>query len=152
MLKKLPLGVLLLASAFFIYDIVADIASGSDSVLHIAAESLIFVLITTLFFQELRRLNRVQIELGNEKQRTARLSGELVMAMRSKFSDWELTQSESEVALLLIKGLTMQQIADARGVKEKTVRQQAASVYAKSDCAGRHELAAYFIEDLLTRD
>ncbi len=42
----------------------------------------------------------------------------------------------------------MKEISLARNVKEATIRQQATSVYSKSGCAGRNELAAYFIEDL----
>jgi DNA-binding CsgD family transcriptional regulator len=70
--------------------------------------------------------------------------------MRSDFAEWGLSPSESEVALLLIKGLSMREISQARQVKEKTVRQQATSVYAKSGYVGRHELAAHFIEDLMS--
>ena len=53
---------------------------------------------------------------------------------------------------MLIKGLSMKEISFAREVKEKTIRQQATSVYAKSGYAGRHELAAHFIEDLMSHD
>ncbi len=67
-----------------------------------------------------------------------------------QFSQWKLTPSESDVALLLVKGLSMKEIATARDVKEKTVRLQATSIYAKSACAGRHELSAHFIEDLMS--
>ena len=43
----------------------------------------------------------------------------------------------------------MKEIALARHVKEKTVRSQATNIYSKSGYAGRHELAAHFIEDLM---
>ena len=43
----------------------------------------------------------------------------------------------------------MREISEVRDVKEKTVRQQATSVYAKSGYGGRHELVAHFIEDLM---
>jgi DNA-binding NarL/FixJ family response regulator len=46
----------------------------------------------------------------------------------------------------------MKEIAGVRKVKEKTVRQQATQIYAKSGYAGRHELAAHFIEDLILSD
>lgn len=72
--------------------------------------------------------------------------------MRRQFSEWGLSPSEREVAVLLIKGLSMKEISQARAVKEKTIRQQATNVYAKSDCAGRHELVARFIEDLMTNE
>ena len=44
---------------------------------------------------------------------------------------------------------TLFEISEMRQVKEKTVRQQATQIYAKSGYAGRHELAAHFIEDLM---
>lgn len=52
--------------------------------------------------------------------------------------------------MLLIKGLSMKEIASLRNVKEKTVRLQASTVYAKSGYAGRHELSAHFIENLMS--
>ena len=58
--------------------------------------------------------------------------------------------SECEVALLFLKGLSSREIADLRGVVDKTIRAQATSIYQKSGLAGRTELSAFFLEDLLT--
>lgn len=62
---------------------------------------------------------------------------------------WGLTLAEKEVALLLLKGLGVKEIAYIRNVSEKTVRAQATGVYTKSKLNGRSELAAFFLEDLL---
>jgi DNA-binding CsgD family transcriptional regulator len=62
---------------------------------------------------------------------------------------WGLTASEKEVALLLLKGLSFKDIAGLRGTNENTVRQQARALYKKAGLTGRHELAAFFLEDLL---
>ncbi|HOZ25356.1 MAG TPA: hypothetical protein PLI83_11310, partial [Thermomonas sp.] len=40
-------------------------------------------------------------------------------------------------------------IAQARGTSEKTARVQSSAIYAKSGLAGRSELSAFFLEDLL---
>jgi len=109
----------------------------------------VFLAITAILFIELRRVSQLSQEISREQVKTARLSGELLAVMLDQFSRWGLSPSESEVALLLIKGLSMKEIAEARHVKEKTIRQQATSIYAKSGYAGRHELAAHFIEDLM---
>lgn len=69
--------------------------------------------------------------------------------IRWQFSEWQLTPSEQEVAHLLLKGLSFREIADARGIKEKTARHQATGIYTKSGLNGRNELAAWFFEDLL---
>jgi len=147
-----PAMILASATLFFAYDIVADLLDDSESLLHIVIESLVFIAISIVLFVELRRVSRLRVEVHQERDRTARLSGELLAVMRRQFADWGLSPSECEVALLLIKGLSMKEISAAREVKEKTVRQQATSIYAKSGYAGRHEVAAHFIEDLMSHD
>ena len=148
----LPTIVLVLATLFFAYDIIADFLDDSESFFHIAVEFLVFLSITAILFIELRRVSQLSREISREQVKTARLSGELLAVMRDQFSRWGLSPSESEVALLLIKGLSMKEVSLAREVKEKTVRQQATGIYAKSGYAGRHELAAHFIEDLMSYD
>jgi DNA-binding CsgD family transcriptional regulator len=69
--------------------------------------------------------------------------------IQEQFSAWDLTPSEKAVALLLLKGLSFDEIASVRDTKEKTVRQQASSIYRKSGLNGRHEFAAWFFEDFL---
>jgi DNA-binding NarL/FixJ family response regulator len=145
-----PTIVLVAATLFFAFDIIVDLVDKDESWLHLLVESIVFLAISTVLFQELRRLRQLKAELSEERTRTARLSGELLAVMRKQFAQWRLSPSESEIALLLIKGLSMKEIAEARQVKEKTIRQQATSVYAKSGYAGRHELAAHFIEDLMS--
>lgn len=147
-----PIIVLVSATLFFAYDIIADLAADDENQLHIVIELIVFFAITTVLYKEFRRFSQLKIKLSEERVRTARLTGELLTVMRNQFTQWGLSPSESEVALLLIKGLSMKEIAQARQVKEKTVRQQATSVYAKSGYAGRHELVAHFIEDLMSDD
>ena len=40
-------------------------------------------------------------------------------------------------------------IAEMRAVTEATARQQARAVYKKGGLSGRHDLAAFFLEDLM---
>jgi DNA-binding CsgD family transcriptional regulator len=62
---------------------------------------------------------------------------------------WGLSPAERETALLLLKGYGHKEIAALLGKSERTVRQQAAAAYKKSGLAGRAELSAFFLEDLL---
>jgi len=142
--------VLAFAMAFFVFDIVSDLWSNEDGYLHITLELLVFIAISLVLFRELQHVKSLKKEITIEKSKSARLAGELLQVMKAQFSKWSLTGSEAEVALLLIKGLSMKEIAQVRQVKEKTVRGQATAIYAKANCAGRHELAAYFIEDLMS--
>jgi DNA-binding CsgD family transcriptional regulator len=70
-------------------------------------------------------------------------------AIQAQFSRWNLTEAESEVALLLLKGLSLKEIAAVRATTERTVRAQARSLYAKAGLTGRAALSAFFLEDLL---
>jgi DNA-binding CsgD family transcriptional regulator len=70
-------------------------------------------------------------------------------AIDEQFRAWELTAAESEVALLVLKGLNFEEIGVARGTSARTVKQQARAVYAKAGLSGRAALSAYFLEDLL---
>lgn len=66
-----------------------------------------------------------------------------------EFAHWELTPAERSVAHLMLKGLRLKEIADARKTSERTVRQQAQSIYGKAGLEGRSDLAAYFLEAVL---
>lgn len=66
-----------------------------------------------------------------------------------QLDQWQLSAAEKEVAFLLLKGLSLKEIAAARRTSEKTARVQSSAVYTKSGLAGRSELSAFFLEDLL---
>jgi len=66
-----------------------------------------------------------------------------------QLSKWKLSAAEKEVAFLLLKGLSLKEIAEIRQTTEKTARAQSIAVYAKAGLAGRSELSAFFLEDLL---
>jgi DNA-binding CsgD family transcriptional regulator/cbb3-type cytochrome oxidase subunit 3 len=70
-------------------------------------------------------------------------------AVNEQFTEWRFTSSEKQVAMLLLKGLSVKEIADVRHVQEKTVHNQLSTIYDKSQLSGRHVFAARFFEDLL---
>lgn len=94
-------------------------------------------------------LSETKQSLDESELQTKKLMGEFSRIIQSQFEEWRFTQSEKEVALLLLKGLTLDEIATVRETKEKTVRQQASNLYKKAGISGRHELVAFFFEDLL---
>lgn len=66
-----------------------------------------------------------------------------------QFTDWQLSDAEKLIGLLLLKGFSLKEIAEMRGTKDLTTRQQAANIYQKAKLSGRNELSAFFLEDLL---
>ncbi|HWU44762.1 MAG TPA: helix-turn-helix transcriptional regulator [Bdellovibrio sp.] len=77
------------------------------------------------------------------------LSNGLQPYIQEQFVKWSLTKTEGDIGLLLLKGLSLREIANTRGTSEATVRQQALVLYKKADVDGRHQFAALFLEDLL---
>ena len=90
---------------------------------------------------------RIQGQRWRAEARTI-LNG-LGEAIEAQFSRWNFTEAEREVALLLLKGLSVKEIAAVRATSERTIRAQARSLYAKAGLTGRAALSAFFLEDLL---
>jgi DNA-binding CsgD family transcriptional regulator len=113
-----------------------------------------------LLFQFTRRQSENQVKLIRELE-IARAQGQrwraearahlngLGQAIDAQFSRWNLTEAEREVALLLLKGLSHKEVAAIRATSERTVREQARSLYAKAGLTGRAALSAFFLEDLI---
>jgi DNA-binding CsgD family transcriptional regulator len=88
-----------------------------------------------------------QLELLHNKLRQH--SRQYGAVIQEQLQVWQLTPSEKEIALLILKGLSFEDIANIRQSKEKTVRQQASMIYRKSGLNGRCEFTAWFFEDFL---
>jgi|CXWL01.1.fsa_nt_gi DNA-binding CsgD family transcriptional regulator len=70
-------------------------------------------------------------------------------AMDRQFDTWNLTPTEKETALLLLKGYSHKDAAAHTGRSERTVRQHAVNVYRKSGLSGRAQLAAFFFDGMI---
>jgi DNA-binding NarL/FixJ family response regulator len=153
------LAIIMLVNAV---DVVTDIGLGVP-LWHIIEEGVI-VLISAVavayLLLEMRRrtqkLNHLVDTLSVADQQLQNITSEMKNARKMysetihhQFDEWRLTQSEQQVALLLLKGLSFKEIAAVRTTREKTVRQQASTLYGKSGLEGRHEFSAWFLEDFL---
>jgi DNA-binding CsgD family transcriptional regulator len=97
-----------------------------------------------------RDLVRAEADLARFRAESQQHLRGLSDAIDRQLDRWGLSAAEREVALLLLKGLTHKDLAEVRGTSERTARQQALAVYRKAGLAGRAELSAFFLEDLLT--
>ncbi len=161
-----------IVSLFLAGDLAADVAMGM-SAMHVGLE--ILVLSTALLAVigtawQLRGALRHALELHDDLEGTRadldgaradlerwRSEAEALMrnlgtAIEHHFVRWGLTSAEREVALLVLRGLSYKEIASARGTTDRTVRVQALTIYRKAGVAGRAEMAAFFLKDLLLPD
>lgn len=95
------------------------------------------------------RLQATEAEATRWREETQQLVRGLGAAIDRQFERWALSPAEREVGLLLLKGLSHKELADVRSITEATARQQSRAVYKKAGLAGRNELSAFFLEDLL---
>lgn len=144
-------------------DIVDDLGHGGD-VTHIATEALAFLTSFGLFsfvvFQWISEVRaerdliageagRLQLERNAWREQASNALKGLAAEIDRQFNVWNLSYSEKEIALLILKGLAHKEIAEIRNTSERTVRQQAAAVYCKAGLQGKHQLFAFFLEDLM---
>lgn len=83
------------------------------------------------------------------RQRAENHMNGIRLEMQRQFQEWQMTEAEQEIALLMLKGLSHKEIAGLRGTSEATVRQQARSIYQKAKLPGKTAFSAYFLEDLI---
>ena len=97
----------------------------------------------------IRDLDVARIQGRQWRDETRALLKGLAEAIDRQFSTWTLTEAERDVGLLILKGLSLKEIAAVRATSERTIRAQARSIYAKAGLSGRAALSAFFLEDLL---
>lgn len=143
-------------------DITADAKEGA-SWWHIGAEicvalialfGLVFIFRSAIHLRKKLALEtensaRLRVDANEWKARAKTYIDGLSQAISTQMKEWGLSDAETEIAFMLLKGLSLREIAGIRGTSEKTTRAQAANIYLKSGLNGRADLAAFFLEDLL---
>jgi DNA-binding CsgD family transcriptional regulator len=144
------------------FDIVTDLREGvtwwhvsvEGMIGLIAASGVVYLIRGTFKLKHnLEDKVRLSMELQEQniawKQKSKKFLEGLSQTIDDQLSNWELTKSEKEVAFLLLKGLSLKEVAEVRSTTEKTARTQSAAIYAKANLSNRSQLSAFFLEDLL---
>jgi DNA-binding CsgD family transcriptional regulator len=104
------------------------------------------VLGTCFFAVEIRKV----LQRHQSVERTLKAaSGAFHQLIDESFDAWSLTPSERDVALLVVKGLSITEIATARRTKEGTIKAQCNAIYRKAGVSGRTQLLSLFIDELM---
>lgn len=137
-------------AAFFLIDVIEDVAEHDEGGWHLSLEMLATLSLCggiILLMFELRQM----LQRMNSMDRGIRAArGEMADLIRSSFGQWQLTPSESDVAMLVLKGFDNEAIAGLRKVSTGTVRAQTARIYNKAGVENRAQLISLFMEELLS--
>ncbi|ASD66924.1 helix-turn-helix transcriptional regulator [Pseudoalteromonas piscicida] len=156
------LTTLLIIAVLISFDVMTDLKEGVE-IWHLIVEGAAGLLALAGVFYIFKDLFKLKQDLKSERQLTENLRLEaaqwrqqskeyldgLSKLINEQLDHWQLTPAEKEVAFLLLKGISLKEVANVRGTSEKTARAQSLSVYAKAGLNGRSELSAFFLEDLL---
>ena len=163
--RAVLLTVLLSIFALVAFDLVIDSSEGV-AVWHLLTEGAVgLVALLGAFYllkdgfalrQHLKQERALSLELRREaedwRNRSRKYLQGLSASIDEQLTEWKLTPSEKDVAFLLIKVMSLKDIAHILETSEKTARVQATAIYAKAGLSGRPELAAFFLEELLQPD
>lgn len=78
-------------------------------------------------------------------------SSALQRVIDSHFDDWKLTASERDVATLMVKGLSILEIAGVRGSAEGTVKAHLNGIYRKANARNRAEVLSHIMDTLIDK-
>lgn len=77
------------------------------------------------------------------------IRGEMEDFVGRKFDEWGLSPAERDIAMYMLKGLSIAEIAAARSTAEGTVKAQSSNIFRKTGVASRTELMSLFMDEFL---
>lgn len=149
--------ILILSVIFFIFDVASDVY---ERIIASSAPSLLDL--THLFFEVfsagalilairilVRQLRWLEERNTQQSESLSFLRGEMDSYMHGKFDEWSLTSAERDIAMYMLKGLSIAEIAAARSTAEGTVKAQTSNIFRKTSVASRLELMSLFMDEFL---
>jgi DNA-binding CsgD family transcriptional regulator len=142
-----------LCALFFIGDIITDFREGGHlDDLHLGLEALAAVVLIWGVMFLMVELRRLLARMGDMDAGLMVARGQMAEVMDRFFDDWNLTEAERDIAIMILKGLDNESIGQVRRTASGTVRAQATSIYSKSDTHGRAQFVSLFMEELMSGD
>ncbi len=142
---------------FFTYDVIKDIVEhASDNLPYSEADAIHttfeFIAVVGLLFGSISMWQTLQhnIQKNAEAAETIEIQkGHFDEVAQSRFHIWMFTNSEMDVAKLILRGLSLKEIAAARSVSLGTVKAQTNAILKKSGVQNRAAFLGLFIDEFL---
>lgn len=143
--------------AFFSFDVVIDlrehlmdnVAYSGAEMFHLVFEVLSVLTLGSCIFVTSRYLAKVTDEERKAKSSLHALREDFDGFVGQRFAKWTLSPAESDVALLLLRGLSVSDIAELRATRSGTVKVQAHNIFRKSGVNSRVEFTSLFMEEFI---
>ncbi|MBX3595639.1 MAG: hypothetical protein KF783_14275 [Sphingomonas sp.] len=139
------------AAAYFLIDGIADIVAEARHGItaEVATECLIAAALVLGVVMGARHAQSLMREARRADHVSRAARGAMSALIEDQFRAWDLSRAEAEVALFILKGCSIAEIAQMRAAAEGTVRSQLSQVYEKAGVRNQAALLAVFIDPLL---
>ena len=142
---------------FFTFDVIKDVTehmrnnipyAGTEAI-HMLFE---FVAVVGLLLGSVSMWRALQhnIQLNMQANETIKIQrGHFDEVALTRFKVWAFTNSETDVAKLILRGMSLKEIAEARTVSIGTIKAQTNSILKKSGAENRAAFLGLFIDEFL---
>lgn len=95
-------------------------------------------------------LRKNHTEITNLRRQVDVASGAYASHIDELFAQWQLSNSERDVAIYAMKGFSNPEISRIRGTSVPTTKSQMSSIFRKSGHTSRQQLIAFLVEEMLS--
>ncbi len=145
------IGVQATCAIIFLWDVVQDVSAPAGLDWHLVPEAMaVMALLIGIAFEVVYLVHLLQRKASLERS-VGLASAHLQEIIQTHFDGWKLTASERDVAGLMIKGLSISEIAAVRGSAEGTVKAHLNAIYRKSNARNRAEVLSHIMDTLIDK-
>ena len=147
------IAVYLLSALAFLAELIGEITGfyllGASWIVHE------IVALVTLFgfivggFLIWRSYSQIRARHAENKRLLRSAQGEFFEMLNVQFDTWQLSDAERDIALLTVKGMSVNEIAEIRQTSVGTVKAQNNAIYRKANVKSRTQLLGSIIDGLL---
>lgn len=150
-------GLMALAALFFFQDVIVDMKEHFEAskayqigeLIHLLFEVTAVLALTFGLIDSVKYTQSLKERAESQSQSLYHLQEDFDAHVRFKFASWNLTEAERDVALLILRGLPSDKIADLRKVAIGTIKVQAHNVLQKANVSSRVELMSLFLDEFM---
>lgn len=145
------IAVQVICAAVFLLDVLTDITELSVLSWQLVPEALASIgLFVGIAFEVVFLMHLLRRKASLERS-VGMASAALQSVIEGHFDDWKLTPSERDVAALMVKGLSISEIAEVRGSAEGTVKAHLSAIYRKANARNRAEVLSHIMDTLIDK-
>lgn len=140
-----------ICAVIFMADVITDVSEMAVLDWHLLPEALAsLALFVGIGFEVVYLLHLLQRKASLERS-VGLASSALQSVIEGHFDEWKLTASERDVAGLMVKGLSIAEIASVRGSADGTVKAHLNAIYRKANARNRAEVLSHIMDTLIDR-